>query len=103
MKFFKRTFKQKAEIPASKEPAYYKNFYEMIFNFKLILDNKDVPYIFTGLNSPLFNGDYNNLTPDEKEEIKSLIDEIIKEINFLILPRKAPRMIWQARQVTNLF
>ncbi|GEM_PF-3764531 len=92
MKLFKRTGKGKAaETPASKEPGYYKNLYEMILNFKLILNQKNIPYIFTGLNSPLFNGDYNNLTPDEKEEVRSLIDEIIKQINFFnVTPNNSP-------------
>jgi hypothetical protein len=91
MKFFKRTKDKTTETPASKEPGYYKNLYEMILNFKLMLDNKNIPYIFTGLNSPLFNGDYNNLTTDEKENVKSLIDDIIKQINFFnVTPDNSP-------------
>ncbi len=63
-------------------PAYYANIFQMIVSFKTMLDNKHLTYPFSGINNPVFEKDFQNLTPAERQEAGTLIDDMIKEILF---------------------
>jgi hypothetical protein len=84
MRIFTKRRQPAPETPKHEKtvPAYYANIFQMITGLKRMLDNKHLTYPLSGLDNPVFEKDFQNLTPTERQEAGALIDDMIKEILF---------------------